>query len=257
MATVKKLHFASRGEGPALVLLHPVGLDHSFWGGLVELCSRKYRVIAVDLRGHGRSPSAEGGENVADYVKDIEALFRDSQITSATVLGLSFGGMIAQELAIRRPDLVERLVAAACGARIPPEASQDVRARGDKADKFGMEAVVDETIERWFMPDFRSSKEVSRVRERLLTDSPAGWNAAWGAIAGHDTLARLPELTMPSLVVIGDHDAGTSMAAAEALADAIPISTLKVIQGAPHMLQIECPNRFAEAVFPFLGMSGA
>ena len=93
------LHCAVSGNGPDLVLLHPVGLDHTFWESLAAAASRDHCVLRVDLRGHGRSAAAERGTSFEDYADDVHAAMEQHCRGAATVLGLSFGGMLAQVLA--------------------------------------------------------------------------------------------------------------------------------------------------------------
>jgi 3-oxoadipate enol-lactonase len=115
-----------------------------------------------------------------------------------------------------------------------------------------MAAVVDATLQRWFTPAFMEDAEVARTRRRLLDNRPADWNAAWHAIAGHDALSRLPGLDLPAMVVVGERDLGTPVETARALSWAIPASRFEVVEGAPHMLQIECSARFSDLVVDFL-----
>lgn len=245
------MHYIATGSGPALVLLHPVGLDSSFWGELVEQLCESCTVIAVDLPGHGQSgPAPEGG--IAAYSAAVADLLGRLGIGRAGLLGLSFGGMIAQEVAIRYPALVSQLVVGACGGRVPPEARAALRGRGEKALASGMAAVVDETLTRWFTPDFMTSDAVARVRRRLLANDPAGWAAGWNAISGFDAFDRLSTLSIPALAVAGERDAGTPVEATRAIAAAIQGARFALLSGAPHMMQIEQPGPFADIVAAFL-----
>lgn len=243
-------HFRA-GNGFPLVLLHPVGLDHSFWGHVVERCAATHQVIAFDLPGHGASPLI-AGNRMADYVAALDASLRALGIDHMDLLGLSFGGMIAQELALLRPELVRKLVLSACGGAIPAAAREPVAARGAIAVEQGMGAVLQSTLDRWFTPAFMTDPVVARVSERLLTDRPDGWSAAWHAISGHDALSRLPGLKLEAMVVIGEKDLGTSVDMARTLAGAIPGARFVVVDGAPHMVQLECADVFADHVGRFL-----
>jgi 3-oxoadipate enol-lactonase len=249
------LHHIERGQGEPLVLLHPIGLDHSFWPGLIELCAATRRVFAFDLPGHGRSPAAPEATMTA-YVEAVKQTLDALAIEKAAVLGLSFGGMIAQELAIRFPDRVDRLIVCACAARIPPEAREAVAARGQASLERGMSAVVDTTLQRWFTASFMGDPAVAKVRARLLADDPEQWDAGWRVIATHDALDRLPKLAIPTLVIAGEVDLGTPVLAARAVAEAVPGARLVVIPGAPHMLQIECSETFVGHVAAFLEEQG-
>ena len=208
-------------------------------------------MLAFDLPGHGRSPAAPDATMTA-YVEAVERTLDALGIENAAVLGLSFGGMIAQELAIRFPARVSRLIACACGARVPREAREAVEARGRAALEGGMSAVVDATLQRWFTSSFMGDPAVDKVRDRLVSDDPEQWNSGWRVIATHDTLSRLPNLDIPTLVVVGEFDLGAPVPAARAIADAVSGARLVVLLGAPHMLQIECVDAFVGHVEAFL-----
>ncbi len=241
-----------QGQGAPLVLLHPVGIDHTFWGPLVDQASSLHTVISVDLMGHGASPPAEPERGIGAYAGDIAALLDQLGFASASMLGLSFGGMITQEFALVYPARISALVVGACGARIPAEARGAVRARGQVDPAKGMAGVVDQTMQRWFTPGFINSEPAQRVHARLLSDDPAGWTAGWNAIAGFDALNRLGSIAAPTFVIAGELDAGAAVATTKMIADAIPGSQFEVLSGAPHMMQIENAERFTDRVMTFL-----
>ena len=243
------------GAGPAVVLLHAVGLDGTFWGVLPERLAAFRTVVAVDLLGHGGSPDAPRPGRMAAQVDSVAALVERLGLGRPTVLGLSFGGMVAQQLALARPDLVGALVLAATPGRIAPEAREAILKRGADAEADGMDAVVAATLERWFTPAFRASEPALRVAGRLRADHPSNWAAAWEAVAEHDALDRLSAVAVPALVVAGEDDAATPLAAEEALANALS-ARLAVVPAAPHMLQIERADEFAEIVAGFVADTG-
>jgi 3-oxoadipate enol-lactonase len=249
---MSKLQYEMSGQGRLVLLLHPVGLDCSFWDDLPGKLSQSHTVVAVDTAGHGNSPDAARPGQMADRVTDVVELLRELNRGPAILLGISFGGMIAQQVALARPDLVSGLILGGCPGAIPPAARGAILQRGADAEQGGMEAIATSTLERWFTAPFVSTDAAARVRERLLKDSPSNWAAAWEAVAEHDALERLPRLATPTLVIAGEVDLATPLDAKRALAAAIPQSQLVVLPGAPHMMQIECPEPFAEAVTDFL-----
>lgn len=248
----KHLFRTIQGQGSPLVLLHPVGIDHTFWGPLVEQASSLHTVISVDLMGHGASPPAEPDRGIRAYAEDVAALLDELGLAHASLLGLSFGGMIAQEFALAFPARLSALVVGACGSRIPAEARDAVRARGNVDLGKGMASVVDQTMQRWFTPAFINAEPAQRVHARLLADDPVGWAAGWNAISGFDALDRLGSIAVPTLVIAGELDAGSPVAATKTIADAIPGSQFVVLPGAPHMMQIECVEPFTDRVMTFL-----
>lgn len=243
-----------------VVLLHPVGLDGTFWRDLPQRLSDHYTVICVDLRGHGGSSPAKRPGSMAACVADVAAVIKDAWQgqghAKAVVLGLSFGGMVAQNLAIAHPELVSGLVVCGCGAMVPPAFKQAILARGSDAEQGGMQAITPATLERWFTPAFMDSPEVEKVRARLLADDPSDFAAAWEAISEHAALGQLKQVTVPALVIGGSLDLATSVEAITVLADAFAHGQKVILEGAPHMMQIENQDVFYTAVRHFLDQMG-
>jgi 3-oxoadipate enol-lactonase len=256
-APMRELVCDIAGDGPPVVLLHPVGLDATFWGGLPGRLARGYRVVAVDLAGHGRSPHVARPGRMAAHVADVAGLVERLGRGPAVLVGVSFGGMIAQQLALARPDMVTGLMLAGCPGAIPGAGRAAILDRGRAAEVGGMAAVADATLARWFTPGFLAAEAVKRVRARLMADDPSDWAATWEAVAEHDALGRLGAVGVPALVIAGEMDAATPAAATRALAAALPRGRLTVLAGAPHMMQIECAAEFAAAVEGFLAEPAA
>jgi 3-oxoadipate enol-lactonase len=252
------LHHTDEGQGAPVVLLHPIGLDGGFWGGLPRVLAASRRVLSLDLAGHGASPSVARPRAIEDYADDVARTVREAGGGKAALVGLSFGGMIAQMVALRHPDLVSALVACGCGGDFPEPVRPMLRERGLAAEREGMAAIVDSTIDRWFTDGFRTQPAVQRVRDRLLSDDVAGWSAGWHAIADLSATPRLAALAIPTLVIAGEKDVATPPAMAEAtVARAIPGARFVVLHNAPHMMQIESEARFTETLSGFLLGEGA
>jgi 3-oxoadipate enol-lactonase len=251
METVE-LNGIVEGTGDGLVLLHPIGLDHSFWGALPTMLRQDRRVLRLDLRGHGTSPMGTPRAPIEAYAADVHAAIKRFDMGAPTVLGLSFGGMIAQTLALEHPGSVSGLILCGCPGGIPEEARPVLRERGLAAEHGGMDAIVPMTIERWFTPTFVGNPVVGRVRERLATDSVESWSDGWHAISNFYALPRLGALDVPTLVVSGEKDAATTPATSAALAAAIPGARLTSLPDAPHMMQLETSGLFIETVDGFL-----
>jgi 3-oxoadipate enol-lactonase len=247
-----RLHGRSEGDGPLTVLLHPVGLDGSFWGGLPGRLAPHRRVLSLDLAGHGASPTVQRPRPIEDYADDVAAAIRETG-GPAEVVGLSFGGMVAQMVAIRHPELISALIPCGCGGTFAAEIRPMLRERGLMAERDGMQAILEPTLARWFTSDFLPNAAVERVRNRLLADDVAGWSAGWHAIAGLDATPHLAGIKVPTLVIAGELDAATPAAVSEAtIARVIPGARFTMLPGAPHMMQIECEAVYTEAVAGFL-----
>ena len=246
------LHVEHRGNGPALVLLHPVGLDGSSWSRFSMDLEMDYAVYRVDLPGHGQSPMAGTTGTLASYADAVSAAIGPHVSGPFVVMGLSFGGMIAQTIAIRRPAGLAGLILCGCGCTFPDAARANVRQRGEKALSAGMAGVVEETVSRWFTPAFLGSPAVAQVRAELVNEDPVSWAVAWEAISRLDTEHDLARVEVPTLCVAGELDQGSPPEAVKRMASAIPGSAYAELPEAPHMMQIETPDALRAAVRPFL-----
>ncbi len=252
MSNGVRLYYEMEGEGEPLVLLHPVGLDLTCWDGQVPEFGRRFRVLRVDLRGHGRSDVPPPPYTLQAFAADVAGLLSALQVAPAHVVGLSLGGMVAQILALDHAAAVRSLVLADTNSTLPAEGRPAMVERGEAARRGGMASVLETTITRWFSEGFLESEVVARCRQRLLSDSVTGWAATWRAISELGTEPRLKEITVPTLVLTGEKDVAAPVARARAMAALIPGARLEILSGAPHMAPLEQPAAFNAAVIEFL-----
>jgi 3-oxoadipate enol-lactonase len=247
-----RLYYEVQGKGPTVLLLHPVGLDLTCWESQVGALLPSFRVLRVDLRGHGRSVAPPPPYSLSGSAADVHSLLLQLQVAPAHVIGLSFGGMVAQLVALEHPGDVRSLVLADTICTLSPEARRAMRERGEAAKGGGMASVIESTLQRWFTSAFMDSEIVARCRQRLLADDVQGWAATWDAISEMDTEPRLKEIGVPTLVMIGEVDLSVPVSRARAMADLIPGAIFHVIAGAPHMAPLEQPDLFNPPVLEFL-----
>jgi 3-oxoadipate enol-lactonase len=232
------------GEGPPLILI--AGLGFGRWGFFKQIpaLSRHYRTITFDVRGE-----RDLNDGVADLVADVVALLEHLKVSKAHILGTSLGGFVAQELAIERPDLVERLVlvCTSYGAGGPqtmsPWALSDMiglpSLSVERAVRRGLEAATSEAYRE------KHSEEFERIVRWRLADSPSlsAYYEQLRAGARFDASQGVGSITSPTLVIHGVEDRYVPLANAVALAEAIPGAKLRVFGEAGHLVFIE---RFAE-----------
>jgi len=247
-----QLHYEVEGDGEPLVLLHPVGLDLTCWEAQMPVVAPRFRVVRLDLRGHGRSAVPPPPYTLGGLAADVHGLLHQLGLFPANVIGLSVGGMVAQLLALEYPQDVSALVLADTNSTLPQEARPAMVERGETARREGMASIVDETLRRWFTEGFLQSAVVARCRERLLADDVTGWAATWRAIAELNTEPRLKEIRAPTLVITGELDVSAPISRARAIAERIPGAILFVVPGAPHMSPLEQPHLFNASVMEFL-----
>jgi pimeloyl-ACP methyl ester carboxylesterase len=182
----------------------------------------------------------------------VHALLGALGFAPAAVAGFSFGGMVAQHLALKYPQDANALVICACPSTLKPENRAIAAERGAQAERSGIAAVLDATLERWFTPEFRASGAAEPARARLLSDNVAAWGQAWRAMAAIDTAPRLAAIRVPTLCVAGEFDKSSPPDIVAAIAERIAGARFAVVPGAPHMLFIEQPRAVARVIGDFL-----
>jgi 3-oxoadipate enol-lactonase/4-carboxymuconolactone decarboxylase len=252
--TVQDLTVHVQVEGPpgadAVLLLHSLGTNLHVWDEQARVLARQYRVIRPDLRGHGLTTTTPGPYAIEALARDALGVLDALGVEAAHVAGISIGGMIAQSLAAQAPQRVKRLALVDTALAIPPAQNWTDRAALVRAD--GMGAVVEAVVARWVTAPALHSPVAHGLRAMLLRTDPEGYAAAAEAIAAADLTATTRGLAVPTLVLVGDADAATPVASAEALRDAIPGAVLEVLADAAHIPTVERPEAVTEALARFL-----
>ena len=199
------LHVAEAGnpDGPPVVFANSLGTDLRVWDPVLPYLPAGFRYIRYDKRGHGLSDSVPGPWRIEDLADDLAGLLDRLGVRSAAVVGLSVGGLIAQALAARRPDLVRVLVLSDTAPKIgTAEAWND---RIAAVESQGIAAIADAILERWFSPGFRAEEPALALWRNMLTRSPvAGYVATCGAIRDADLTESTRTLRLPTLAMVGD-----------------------------------------------------
>ncbi|QGZ42450.1 3-oxoadipate enol-lactonase [Pseudoduganella flava] len=254
------LHYSVReprhGGAPrhTIVLSHALGMDLSMWDDLANELALECRVIAYDHRGHGGSDAPDGPYDMAALADDAARLLLELATGPVIWIGLSMGGMVGQELALRHPKMVRALVIANSTSGYPEAAREGWRQRVATVREHGLEAIADTVMARYFHPAFRAAQAatVARWRRRLTSTDPAGYVTCCDAVGNVDTTARLPGIVVPTLVIAGALDQGAPVAMSETIANAIPGARLVVLAEASHIAAVEQPVAFSRAVREFL-----
>ena len=250
------LHVLDTGPraAPALVLLHALGTDLRIWDGLAARLPDTLRLVRIDTRGHGLSACPDAPYPMGALVSDVEGVLDALGVSGAAVLGLSLGGMIAQGLAVKRPDLVGALILSNTAAKIGTVQQWQDRIGAARAG--GLEALADGTMERWFPEPFRAGPEAALIR-RLFTRQPIeGWAGCAAAIAGTDFYTPTSGLRLPTLAIAADHDGSTPPDLVRETAELIEGARVHLIRGAGHLPCIDAPDAYAQAVIDFLAETG-
>jgi 3-oxoadipate enol-lactonase len=191
---------------------------------------------------------------MADLADDAARLLRELDTGPVVWVGLSMGGMVGQELALRHPSLVRALVLANTTSGYPEAVREVWEQRITAVREAGIEPIGDAVMARYFHDGFRAehAATVARFRRRLVTTDPVGYVGACNAVGNVDTAARLGQITVPALVIVGELDQGTPVEMAQKLASAIAGAQLVVLKEASHLSAIEQPQAFNSAVTGFI-----
>jgi len=241
-----RLYYETHGRLGAepLVLLEGMGGDIPGWRRNIPHLAPELFVVAYDFRGNGRSDAPDEPMTMGTFVDDTVALLDELDLASAHVYGQSFGGMVAQELALSHPERVRSLVLAC------------THAGGVHVVRSEAKVPKDRPHLALYSPRF-AEEHPEHVAEDLLVGSgnpqkPHAGRRQWEAMQGFDAYDRLPEIRVPTLVLHGTDDRMVSPENARILAERIPGAELVLLEGAGHVYHSEQPDRADAAVLDFV-----
>jgi 3-oxoadipate enol-lactonase len=243
-------------NAPTVCFAHSLSSDGGMWAEqMLPLLSAGYRVLRLDMRGHGGSQPVQGDYSMDDLVGDVKGALDVLEIWKVHYIGLSIGGMIGQGFALAHPD---RLVSAMfCDTQpsTPPgsaasweERKAAVRAAG------GLSTVADGTMDRWFTPEFKTVNPARwrEIRDIIVGTSAPGFLGCAAAIQNFNFEDRLHTVKTPTLVVCGDEDPGTPPERNKFIAAKIPGGRYEEIAAARHLPNVERPEAFNRIMLGWL-----
>jgi pimeloyl-ACP methyl ester carboxylesterase len=249
-----EINYVTEGSGPPLTLVHGVGASLESWDAIAEPLARRYRVVRLDLRGHGQSSPIESCR-LEDFLDDVSLVLDTLGIARTHLAGFSLGGMIAQAYALAHAQRIDRLAFISAVAGRTEQERANVQARARKVREEGIASVVAAAEDRWFTEGFRKKypEVVARRLEELKANDHSSYAAAYTVFAEGDLGSRLHQIRHPTLVVTGEHDVGSSTRMARFMHAAIPGSRLHILPGLKHSVLLEAPAEIARLLLDFLG----
>jgi pimeloyl-ACP methyl ester carboxylesterase len=250
--TALDLNVREAGAGLPVVLLHAFPLSSAMWleqrNGLAEVC----RVITPDLRGFGGSQLGDDEPSLDHMADDVARLLDTLSLDSAVLGGLSMGGYVAMAFARRHGSRLQGLLLADTKASADPPAARDNRHRiADALDAAGTPRVlIDDVLPGLTGETTKRERPLIHGRVRALVEATPPLAAAWSqrAMAARpDSFDTLRAVSVPSMVVVGDEDALTPAADAEAMAEALTDVRLVVVPRSGHLTAVESPDEFTSA----------
>jgi 3-oxoadipate enol-lactonase len=250
------IYFEDVGSGPPVVMGHSILCSGEMWMHQVPELSKRYRVINIDQRGHGRSVPATGPYEIRDMVEDAIAVLDHLEIQRAIWAGLSMGGMVAMHAAVDAPDRVAALVLLDTHAGAETTYKKlKYRALSTGAKAFGVRPFFPAVLPLLF-------GRTTLVENQILVDEwkgrfdeihvPSLARAVAALTRRPSIVDRLAKVQMPALVIVGEEDASLPVPISQEITDALPNASLVVIPGAGHLSALEKPEEVTKAMLRFL-----
>jgi len=246
--------FSGRKDAPVVMLSHSLGSSLVMWDPQMKILEVRFQVLRYDIRGHGKSEAPKGPYTLELLGEDAIALFDALRIDQVHWLGLSMGGMIGQAVALNHPKRLRSLALCDTAAAIAAEAQTIWQERLDAVREKGVESQLEPTMERWFTPSFlkMNPPTLGVIRKQFLATPVQAYIGCIEAIRKLNYLDRLPEIKIPTLIMVGEDDPGTPVSASEAMHKKISNSKLVIIKSARHFSNVEQSEVFNTNLLSFL-----
>jgi 3-oxoadipate enol-lactonase len=252
------MYYEVHGDGESLVLIQGLSLDSSAWVNQISAFSQKYRVIVFDNRGVGQSDSPTIPYSTEMMADDTVELLKLLNIKNAHILGFSMGGMIAQQIALKYPELVKSLILITTGAKFPARAKYLTKLWLKMLEEqVSTETRLQEICLWVFTDEFFEDEARVTAAVNLGLNNPHpqlnhGFAGQVAALLQHDTQDKINQISAPTLVLIGKDEIFIPVDFSEELATHIPNAKLVVLEQGSHNHWLEFPEPFNQAVMQFL-----
>jgi 3-oxoadipate enol-lactonase len=242
------------GGAPWVTFSNSLATDLSLWDGQVAELAARFRVLRYDTRGHGGSAASDPPYDFAQLEADVIGLWDALGIERSHYVGLSLGGSTGVGLAINHPARVASLAACDCRVTSPPEFRRAWEGRIGMVEEGGTEAVVEDTMARWFTAPTLAAggPAMERIRRMIRETSADGFIGCARALQGIEYLEAAEAINCPTLIVVGEKDPAATPALAGALHWRIRGSRLVELPDAAHISNIENAGAFNAALVPYL-----
>lgn len=241
------LYYEESGQGFPLLLIHGLLSDLTSWRYQIKPLSAHYRVVTVDLKGFGKSTKPRSQYRVHSHADDLFNLLQQLKITQTHVCGLSMGGMVAEVLAIKYPQIVKGLILADSAAMISDAAVSDRL------------TLISEHDMNWFanwgtkkILRLASDEAKDHVREMIRRVDRTDYRLAIISTAGFNIANDLKKIKAPVIIIQGERDETVPMWHAEQLKSWIPGARFEIMKGASHMTPVDNSEEFNKLVLDFL-----
>ncbi|MEJ6403666.1 3-oxoadipate enol-lactonase [Yoonia sp. 2307UL14-13] len=248
-----RLHVQVDGpdDGVPVVFANSLGTNLHVWDEVLRYLPDGLRIVRYDMRGHGKSSVPSGPYTMGQLISDAETICDALDVRDALFVGLSVGGMVAQGLAVKRPEIIRAMVLSNTAAKIGhPKLWLD---RIAAVERLGLDGVADEVMQRWFSPSF---VHVAPWREMLVATSVEGYVGTCAAISGTDFYTSTSRLRIPTLGIAGSEDGATPPDLVRETVDLVPGSQFVLMRGVGHLPCVEDPDGYARHLTQFMRDTG-
>lgn len=234
-------------SGKKLVLVHSLAMDRHFWGPVAHLLADAAQILTFDCRGHGESDKPRQAYTVEQFADDVADLLDHLNWDKAVIAGASMGGTVALAFAAHHPQRTAGLGLFDTTAWYGAQAPQQWNERAEKAEKEGLQSLIDFQTTRWFSDTFRAQHPdlLKACVDTFLRNDIIAYAASCRMLGAADLRPALGDMKAPTRIAVGDEDYATPVAMAEALHRGIAGSSLTVFKGARHLTPLEIPAQIA------------
>lgn len=250
------IHYERSGSGPVLLLIMGTGLDHSCWDAQIEAYHDEFDCIAFDNRGTGKTGVTSEPLTTSLMADDAGALLDALGVENAHVSGLSLGSCISQQLALRRPELVQTLQLHGTWAHAQGYAARKFQAQIRLLEMLDLRSFYEINV-LWFLtPQFmvQYPDQLTHQIDSIVAAAPSTdlLRQQYVADLNHNTLDQLHEIRVPTLVTVGSFDLALPPMYSREVADGIPNAELVIFEGGGHLHNVEHPKEFNRVTLEFL-----
>ena len=248
--------FELQGSGPAVALVHGLGLNRAMWQWQLPALIPHFNVLTYDLFGHGESSMPVGVPDLTMFSEQLLGLMDRCGFERAAVVGFSLGGMIARRFALDHPSRLSAMAILHSAHDRTPIEREAILKRVRQSEGTGPSSTADAALERWFTADFRAANPdvMTLIRDWIMSNDPAVYPGIYRVLAEGDVeiAGDIDRISSPTLVMTGEEDSGNSPEMARKMAARIAGAREVILPGLRHMALAEAPRTFNEPLLVFL-----
>lgn len=239
-------------KGKTFLFINSLGTDFRIWDEVVEVLKEHGNILLFDKRGHGLSDFAADTDGLNDFATEVLALIENFPIKKCILIGLSVGGMIAQLIASKKPEIIDKLIL--CDTRYKIGNAQIWNDRIAVVKEKGLAAIADSVMQRWFSEKFikEEAVKVSGYKNMLERTLPLGYVKTCEAIRDADLTAIAKQIKIPTLCIVGYEDKSTTPEEVKNLADIIEGARFEIIEGSGHIPCVDNPAVLCKLIIEFI-----